>query len=272
MQQTDQATTMHELATSQYLSKSGVPVSGISALAFERMVGELHRDYGVSAQQITEAASYSMAMVVRAALGLSAAGGRICALATDSLPGWIALATIRHLANGGADPVVVLVTPPQSPSLELEAQLKPLTKMGLPVFDWAPSGDEKDLTQLLESCHNCILGVSALGASEPSFLKPLVDLLGDLPTPAHCIQTPLGIDADSGAIRSAALFASSTLSLGIPLQGLHVAREYVGRHYVCDISLTRQQYMSVGQDLTLLFADQPVVQLIPAEDAQKPAS
>jgi hypothetical protein len=30
--------------------------------------------------------------------------------------------------------------------------------------------------------------------------------------------------------------------------------------------------MSVGQDLTLLFADQPVVQLIPAEDAQKPVS
>jgi NAD(P)H-hydrate repair Nnr-like enzyme with NAD(P)H-hydrate epimerase domain len=251
----------------QYLSKSGVPVSGITPSAFEKLLGELQREYGVSLTQIVESASYSMAMVVRAALGLSAAGGRICALATDSLPGWIALATLRHLANGGADPLVVLVTPPAEVSAELDRQLKPLGKMGVPIFDWAPSGNEQDLARLLESCHNCILGVGYT-VVESGFAKPLIDLLSDLPTPVHCIQTPLGIDPTSGTARGSALFASSTLSLGIPFHGLSTAREHVGRHYVCDISLARQQYRDAGQDLTLLFADQPVVQLIPSEAAQ----
>lgn len=268
MQHREQPSTLTTPAMPHYLSKAGVPVSGIHPLAFEKLLGELQREYGVSLTQIVESASFSMAMVVRAALGLSAAGGRMCALATDSLSGWIALATLRHLANGGADPLVVLVTPPAEVSSELDRQLKPLGKMGVPIFDWAPSGDEKELARLLESCHNCILGVGTAVSGELTFQKTLVDLLADLPTPVHCIQTPLGIDPTSGAARGTALFASSTLSLGIPLQGLYAAREHVGRHYVCDISFARQQCIAEGQDLTLLFADQPVVQLIPSEDTR----
>lgn len=255
----------------QYVSKSGVPVSGISQATFERLVGSLTREYGLTTTQIVESASYSMAMVVRAALGLSAAGGRICALATDSLSGWISIATMRHLANGGADPLIVLVAPQQQSSPELEQQLKPLGKMGVPIFDWAPSGNEKDFAALIESCHNIILGVTAIGTSTPAFQEPLVEILSELPTPLHCIQSPLGVNPDTGAVHKASIFASSTMSLGIPLAGLHPAREYVGRHYVCDISFARQQYIEEGQDLTLLFADQPVVQLLAQDDTAKTA-
>jgi NAD(P)H-hydrate repair Nnr-like enzyme with NAD(P)H-hydrate epimerase domain len=258
-----------EIPMAQYLSKSGIPVSGVTPRVFEKMYSTLIREYGITTSQIVEASSYSMAMVVRAALGLSAAGGRICALATDSLSGWIALATMRHLANGGADPLVVLVTPSNQLSPEIDQQLKPLGKMGVPIFDWSPSGDEGELTKLLESCHNSILGVGTPGHGQADFQKPLINVLNDLPTPLHCIQSPLGLDPESGAQRGSAVFASSTLSLGIPLSGLYQGREHVGRHYVCDISLVRQQYIEEGQDLTLLFADQPVVQLIPSDEAQK---
>ncbi|NDC38643.1 MAG: hypothetical protein EBZ48_11405, partial [Proteobacteria bacterium] len=118
----------------------------------------------------------------------------------------------------------------------------------------------------LSSCHNCILGVGLTSEAPATFQASLVNVLSNLPTPVHCIQAPLGVDPDTGAVTNASLFASSTLSLGIPLRGLHSAREHLGRHYVCDISFARQQYMRDGQDLSLLFADQPVVQLIAAED------
>jgi hypothetical protein len=79
--------------------------------------------------------------------------------------------------------------------------------------------------------------------------------------PAHAIGTPVGISPDKRFIENEALYASSTLSLGLPLEALNHNTDLIGRHYLCDMSWGLQQYRQVGFDGTPLFAEQPVVRL-----------
>jgi hypothetical protein len=53
------------------------------------------------------------------------------------------------------------------------------------------------------------------------------------------------------------------LSLGAPLKGLNPGKNYVGRHYLCDISFSHAIYQKHGGDLSGFFSDQPVIQIYP---------
>ena len=96
-----------------------------------------------------------------------------------------------------------------------------------------------------------------------------VKVLNECQTPVHSVDAPLGINVDSGAPGADPLYSSSTLSLGVPFVGLADGNEYVGRHYVCDISATRALYtQDSGDDLGWLFAEQPVTQIVAVEPSK----
>jgi hypothetical protein len=123
--------------------------------------------------------------------------------------------------------------------------------------------------KLVGSCHNILYGAFDLerdggGTIHGPRLTRIVNTLNEASTPVHAIEAPPGLNVDTGVPSSVQLFASSTLSLGIPLTGLHAGSELVGRHYVCDISLPLSMWRSFGVELAPLFAEQPVVQLFPA--------
>ena len=223
-----------------------------------RLIDEL----GISRVQRIEAASYSMAMVVRYALGLSATGGKVTALVGDSLAGGVALATLRHLVNAGAEGCVLCLSPIAELSPVLREQLAPLERMNVSITHCTDAAPGSSTHTTIESSHNVIVGL--FEASETNaLLGPLVTLLNELHTPAHAIEAPLGVDPGTGAAATP-LFASSTLSLGAPLVGLSAGGEYVGRHYLCDISATADIYrQSATANLTSLFAEQPIVQIAP---------
>jgi NAD(P)H-hydrate repair Nnr-like enzyme with NAD(P)H-hydrate epimerase domain len=237
---------------------------GVSSSAFESMLRELVDGYGVSYAQMCEAASYSMAMVARVALGLTADRAIVGALVSDSLSGWVALAALRHLANAGSECHIITVKAPAQAGVDYRLQMKPLEKMGLAVHSWENPDQNTDLSQLISKCHALICGLFSLKGEQEPLYKNVIDLINELNTPVHCIQAPLGINCDSGARAGAAVVASSTLSLGVPLQGLHKAHDFVGRHYLCDISVTKELYLRQGGDLSPLFSEQPVIQIFPA--------
>jgi hypothetical protein len=102
---------------------------------------------------------------------------------------------------------------------------------------------------------------------------PLVAVLGGttangrqvkITTMAGSFAFPLFYISRSATIGTG-LFASSTLSLGLPLAGLSGGRDRVGRHYVCDVSFSKEIFARAGVAWTPLFAEQPVVQIFPVD-------
>ena len=248
-------------------TKTGLKFLGATSAQLTGLHRSLFEEFGLLPVQAVEAASYSMAMVARYALGLSAQGGEVACIVSDSLPGWIALATMRHLANAGATGQIFVIGPARSDSFLLQKEL--LAKMSLKFADWQ-LGTVNEKVEYLSQCHNVIYGISD---TPTEITLALNSALNELRTPIHCVMLPTGIDPDTGKTSSGALFASSTLSLGAPLVGLFYGHENAGRHYICDISLTTNLYRQNGcPDLTPLFSEQPVMQILPSLPKDEPAA
>jgi hypothetical protein len=99
---------MNSPSSPHFKTKQGLQITGLSAPQYAEMWQSLLDHYGLHPTQLVEASSYSMAMVVRYALGLTADEGKVITLAANRPAGWVALATMRHLVTAGADGIVVL--------------------------------------------------------------------------------------------------------------------------------------------------------------------
>jgi NAD(P)H-hydrate repair Nnr-like enzyme with NAD(P)H-hydrate epimerase domain len=248
-----------------FQTKQGVQFNGASSAQVNALISDLNASFGISPAQTIEAASYSMAMVVRFALGLSAAGGQVCAVARDSMAGCVALATVRHLVNAGAKAqALVLLDDPNSASLEIQRQVTTLRHLGVQIPNLDSANEIDAFTQFLGEAHNVLFGTFGGTQSGDEFVQGLTELLNEERTPVHCIEAPAGIDPDTGKAGPVPLYASSTLSLGIPYSGLYEGRDFVGRHYLCDISASAGLYEKHAcTPLNGLFSDQPVIQIYP---------
>lgn len=253
-------------STADFKTKAGLQFSGFSRESLQRMHEALSSEFGLTKDILAEAASYSMAMVVRAALGLSASGGKVCCVAKDTLAGYVALATIRHLVNAGVESqVLLLLDEGVAVSPELTLQVTALEKLGVTLPDPGNAAEMDAFTEFLKNSHNIIFGVYSPDAPADEFITAVSELLNEEATPVHCIEAPPGLNVEDGTAVAGALYASSTLSLGAPLRGLNQGKDFVGRHYVCDVSFSRALYTKYGADLTGLFAEQPVVQIFPTK-------
>jgi len=248
-----------------FYDKTGIHFHGVSEQQLLDARRMLITELGLSNTQITEAASYSLAMVVRFALGLSATGGKVCVVVNDSLAGHVALACARHLRNAGSETIILPFCAVSNASDDFRQQFQVLQRMGAKVV--APETISL-IQSYFEQSHNLIFALYGGNSSVPFALDDFVELLNESKTPIHCIESPYGVNVDTGAIEDEALYASSTLSLGAPFKGLHSANDYVGRHYLCDISLTKSLYETMGDDLSRLFSDQPVVQIFPKKNEE----
>lgn len=281
----------------KFQSKSGVPIAGVSLSELVSVWSALSSEFGLMSPQLVEACSYSMAMVARFALGQSALEGKVVTFADDCPAGWVALAAMRHLITAGADGVVVLAhalsnssqsVPGHSDaalnesrhdasdlsSTELSRQVFTLSQLGIPLIELDDLMADNP-NRLIEHCHMILYGMFQRNAAsvfdQNSRAPKLNAVLNEAATPVHCVECPTGIDPDSGVASTVPLYASSTLSLTCPLQGLHAGKDFVGRHYLADTSCPREIYEQCGFDITKVFAEQPVIQIFPAE-AGPPAS
>ncbi|MBX7138587.1 MAG: hypothetical protein K1X83_11455 [Oligoflexia bacterium] len=247
-----------------FKTEQGLKFPGFSLAQLSAMRKAVELEYGLISPQLSEAASYSLAMVVRYALGLTAQDGFVGALAGDSFAGQVALATLRHLINSGAQGVVLLPRPHAALSPEVEMQLKPLRRLGVRIheFDFSESA-LGGVVEVVQNCHNVMCGLHCAAGLKPSDQDLLIDALNELSTPVHCIDCPPGVDPDSGKAQGSPLYASSTLSVGAPLAGLYFGSDFVGRHYLCDMSISAELYTANGFDISALFAEQPVLRIMP---------
>ncbi|NMC61796.1 MAG: hypothetical protein GYA55_01370 [SAR324 cluster bacterium] len=246
-----------------FYDKTGIHFHGVSKQQLLDARKILITEIGLSNLQITEAASYSLAMVVRFALGLSATGGKVCLVVNDSLAGQVALACARHLRNAGSETILLPFCAVSNASDDFRQQFQVLQKMDVKVV--APE-TISTIETYFEQAHNLIFALYGGNISVPFAMDDFIKFLNESRIPIHCIESPFGVNVDTGFIEDEALYASSTLSLGAPFKGLHPANDYVGRHYLCDISLTKSLYETMGDDLSRLFSDQPVIQIFPEKN------
>ena len=243
-----------------FLTKAGLKFPGFKEATITEMKAALREELFISEIQTCEAASYSLAMVVRFALGLSAEGGAVVAVVDDCLAGHVVLGTVRHLRNAGAVCDIICLNDPKQSSKTFSQLLKPLEVMKVEIKQLGSGYSIQDMSARASDSHNVLYGL--YGSSNPE-VGNIADALNELSTPIHAIGCPTGINPDTGETIKSPLFASSTLSLGAPLQGLNKGRDYAGRHYLCDISIPREVYLRGGFDLAPLFAEQPVFQILP---------
>jgi NAD(P)H-hydrate repair Nnr-like enzyme with NAD(P)H-hydrate epimerase domain len=245
------------LPNAVYHSIGGLEVPGVTIKQFNDLITELENTFAVSAQQVIETGAYSFSMVARHALGLSAQGGIVSIIASDCLAGQVALNCARYLVHSGAACHVAFLGATQT-ALTINT-LRGLEAINVVVQrlqnttrleNWLATSTERSQHMLVgldaESAHKHLEGMASLNESI---------------CPVHAVQLPPGINPDSGFMSKGAIFASSTLSLGVPLNGLSEAREQTGRHYLCDISLPTALTDANGVHKSL-FHDQPVQTLL----------
>ena len=259
-----------------FRTADGLTIYGVSKARHAEIMRLLTQKYSLDTLQYCEAASYSMAMVIRHALGAYAQDGKIMTIVCDSPAGQIACAATRHLLNAGAS-VSLIVLGSGTATDNFNLQLNQLKTRGTDVVALHQSDLEKPATARdkiqasLADCHIAICGMFSW-QSVSNCGDHIVDALNESHVPTHSVIAPPGIDPDTGARDSIALYAASTLSLGVPLQGLSAGNDYAGRHFICDISLPREILVDlVPKGQASLFSEQPVVRIFPyiAEQDQK---
>ncbi len=243
---------------------------GASVAEMEKLRGLLSSELGVTSLQIVESVAYSMAMVVRVALGLTADQASVGVIYNDSLAGWISLAAARHLFNAGCKTQLVRCEDTPTPSPILEQLKRPLSYLKMHEATFSVLRARREVKPFLASCHNVLFGISP----ESSFAtdercQSIVRTLNENSIPVHAIEAPLGVDLDSGVPGEAPLFASSTLSLGVPYSGLAAGTAHTGRHYLADISLPYPLISeTLGCQFPALFSEQPVIQIFPVTEEE----
>lgn len=204
-------------------------------------------------------------MVVRFALGHTADQGIISVFASDSLFGCIALAAGRHLLNSGAQVRVIIPHPSAEFSQDFTKLLIPFDIRGGVLFGWSdPTWGE--LSDLVENSHNILCGFSDAAAIDPHYQNNFALNLNESRVPVHCIGAPIGACRELTPQVTEQLFASSTLSLGLPLSSLQKSDDLVGRHYLCDMGWSISDYRQFGLVGPSLFAEQPVIQIVTPQD------
>ncbi len=239
--------------------------SGISFEQLKKTLNLLQEKYFISIEQIVESASFSMAIVIRSHLGLSAENGVIGIVAKDNLAGQIALATARRLYNAGTiSNIIIPKKNLDNISKEFEHQAEAVSALGIDLMTISPKENKNNLNELFLHCDNVLMGTFDDTSNDDEELIFLSSILNELSTPIHSILCPQGVSPNDGNKVSSPIYSSSTLSLGIPLLGLFNGNDFIGRHYICEISVPRNIALEEAQIPESLFSEQPVCQIFKA--------
>jgi NAD(P)H-hydrate repair Nnr-like enzyme with NAD(P)H-hydrate epimerase domain len=239
------------------------PVEPVTTAQYLEILAALADEYGLTNEQVAESASLSMGMVVRSALGLYGADAAVGILGDNSLAGLTALTTGRVLRNAGCH-IFVLRGHENYQSDEHRRALRSLIARGGVEINIDELRAQDALSPFLATLHNIVCGLDPFAQA-----GLIVEVLNEHSIPVHCIQAPSGLFAALSGTGEA-LYASSTLSLGLPMDFLATGAEWVGRHYLADIGFDYSRLNEqLARNIPVLFSEQPVIKLSFASGAEE---
>lgn len=187
----------------------------------------------------------------------------IVVLAGRGPNGAVGLAAARHLLNWGADVQIICSYPAEEYEGIAQSQLQRLIAMGAPLA-WAEQGWELPPCDLvIDAIIGCGLRGNPRGRA-----RDLIQLANSTVAPILSLETPSGLDTESGEIYTPCVHAQATLSLGLPRRGLLApGTETVrGTLFLGDVGIPGALWWDLGlEEIPGLFARQSVIELQVAE-------
>ncbi len=217
--------------------------------------------YGVTRDQMTEAASRAAAALSRKLLDNQVAGASVVVLAGNGVKGCVALHALRILHGFGSKCSAVLVGGERDMRPETaraaavcEALRLPLLQPRSPAVRTAVA----DAALVVDG----LVGVGLDGAPrEP--LAGLIRLSNEVRADALSLECPSGLEPDTGEPLQPTLKARVTLALGLPCAGLlaSLAWQFTGEVWLCDIGYPPEALEEADLDPAGLFETNEIVRL-----------
>lgn len=160
------------------------------------------------------------------------------------------LALARQLAHAGYTIQIVLVSSPERFAGDPLTNLQIARELGLPIIEVLWQSELEKLGKKLVSCDlivDAIFGTGLRGGIE-GHLKDVIGLLNSTNRPIIAIDLPSGLNADTGAVEGACIYADRTVAIGLPKRGtlLHPGAQRTGTLEIADIGFPRGVVESQG--------------------------
>ena len=240
-------------------SVSRLSVPTVSAEQMREVDRLMEEQYGVALLQMMENAGRNLAHLARGRyLDDDVRNRQVLVLAGSGGNGGGGLVCARRLHNWGADVRVWLTKPADELGAVPRRQLGIVEAMGIPVTI-AISGVDLPAADLVV---DAIIGYSLSGAPTGS-AAALVAAANRHDAPVLSLDSPSGLDTDTGVPHEPAVRADATMTLALPKTGLiaSAAAEHVGELHLAAISVPPALYAALGITVGPIFARCEIVRL-----------
>jgi NAD(P)H-hydrate epimerase len=197
--------------------------------------------------------------------------GRIGILCGGGNNGGDGIAMGRMLASEGYEPMIVLLSSPDSLSPDASTQLEIARNIDLDIIDFSDV-DADELEEHLDTLPQALVWVDALlgtGLDRPveGGYATAIDFLNRQPL-LFAVDIPSGIHGSSGRVMGVAVHADVTATFGAVKLGQAVdpGRMHCGDLHVVDIGIPRSVELEVGFEAELLDASWTFLRMAPREE------
>lgn len=209
--------------------------------------------FGIQLIQMMENAGRNLAELTSRMLGSSLSGKTIYVLCGRGNNGGGGMVAARHLHNRGAN-VHIIQLPGQLKEIPMR-QWQILEKMGL------HNESEFNLSHA-DIILDTLIGYGLQGEPK-SEVATWIEKVNAAGKPVLALDTPSGLNTDSGTASSPTIRADATLTLALPKVGLlnESARPYVGSLYLADISVPPELYYQMGLEVGNIFEQDTIIKI-----------
>ena len=235
--------------------KGNIPFVDIEQMQeIDRLVSD---ELGISQLQMMENAGLNLAILARENfLQNKPAGKKILVAAGPGSNGGGAMVAARRLHNWGADVKLMLSSTKGKFRKETIYQFTILKNLDMEVVDKVPKCD-----LIIDG----LMGYGFTGKPTDKMVK-CINMINDSGIPVLALDTPSGLDLNTGKPGSPTIKAKNTMTLALPKLGLFklVASKYIGDLYMADISIPPEMFKSMGlqvNGLSKAFMENTVVKI-----------
>lgn len=217
---------------------------------------------GVPSLDLMERAGRSVAEQARDLLGLPT-GKKVCVVAAKGNNGGDGLVAARYLASWGAEVKVFLLGSDAELNANAAANYHRFVEGGGEVA----RADDSLLERGLPGCDliiDAVFGTGFRGAAEGVF-GAVIEVINESAAPVLAVDVPSGVEAETGAVRGAAVRAVRTVTFAWPKTGLYLypGAEKVGEVAVTDIGIPPSLIETLVESDVYTIEEADVAALLP---------
>jgi len=215
--------------------------------------------YGITLVQMMENAGRNLALHVKQQLGNISEEINICVVVGSGNNGGGGLVAARFLSNWGAN-VIALIVNSEDKFKEIPSQqFNIISHLPISVVFAGKNSHHINWDQC-DLIVDAIFGYG-LNRKPKAIIAETISKINLMNCPVISLDTPSGLDTNSGYISDTVVQANSTLTLALPKIGLvnNGSHKYVGDLYLADISVPPLLYCQLGLEVPPIFSQDSVV-------------